>query len=195
MVSLWPRVMEDKKKKSGVLQSAIWKAAFDWVSLMVMDRVKQFLLIDGIIVAVGILFFLWTFLRRKSDSHFREDLWRDIKDPAKREKAKIAYEDKVDKKILLSHRPDAQEASEKGEAGRNNFKLPNFRGKPHEILGIPADASAEIISKAHKFWMKRYHPDRVTHLGDSYVEQARLRAEQLNTARQAMLQGWERGRK
>lgn len=147
---------------------------------------KQFLLLEGFLVAVGLFFFFRAFLGSKNQNHFRDDLWENIKDPAKREQAKIAHEDKVDKKILLDHKPDPAEPKEEKPASPE-FKVPNFRGKPHEVLGVPANAPAEIISRAHKFWIKRYHPDRVTHLGATYVEQARRRAEQLNSARQLML--------
>ncbi|RZA05069.1 MAG: J domain-containing protein [Proteobacteria bacterium] len=68
------------------------------------------------------------------------------------------------------------------------FRAPNFRGQPHDILGIPPGANADLISRAHKHWIKKYHPDRVSHLGGDYVEQARRRAEQLNSSRSVMLQ-------
>lgn len=73
-------------------------------------------------------------------------------------------------------------------AAKPEFRVPNFRGQPHDILGIPANANADTVSRAHKFWIKRYHPDRVSHLGQTYVDQARRRAEQLNSARHFLLQ-------
>lgn len=155
-----------------------------------MERVKAFLIFDGALVAAGLFAFYWAYQRNKPENHFRDDLWKKIKDPAQREQAKLAYEDQVDKKILLDHKPDAAEAKEAkphSEATKPEFRIPNFRGKPHEILGIPAEANAELVTRAHKYWIKRYHPDRVSHLGGQYVEQARRRAEQLNSARQHML--------
>lgn len=157
---------------------------------------QLFFLLECAAVAIVLLFF-YLRLSKKESSNFRDDIWKNKpKDPA----ARAAFEDQVDKKILLEHRPDPLEEPEPtdkihtaGKADKTDkierppFRLPNFRGKAHEVLGISADADVELIGKAHKYWIKRYHPDRVTHLGAGYVEQARRRAEQLNTARQEML--------
>ncbi len=142
------------------------------------DKLKLFLLADGIIVAVGLAFFLYLFLKRGKESGFRDDLWA--------EKKKRAVEDQVDKKILLEHRPDPTDP-DPPSATPQEFRFPNFHGKAHEILGLPADAGRELVLKAYKHWIKRYHPDRVAHLGAKYVEQARRRAEQLNSARDELL--------
>ena len=146
-----------------------------------MDKLKLFLIADGAIILVGLAFFLVLFLRRSSgESQFRDDLWA--------EKKKRAAEDLVDKKILLEHRPDPAEKAEKPAPGpAPEFQIPNFRGRPHEILGISPGAPRELVLRAYKHWIKRYHPDRVAHLGETYVAQARRRAEQLNTARDELL--------
>jgi DnaJ-domain-containing protein 1 len=155
-----------------------------------MKRIQLFLMIDGaVVLAFGI--FILAMLNRKQDSHFRDDLWAERK-KAEKEGKLPEFEAKVDQKILLEHRPDPKEREPEPQETAG-FRVPNFRGKPHEILGIPAGADAALINKAYKHWIKRYHPDRVTHLGKGYVEQARRRAEQLNTARQAMLQGGKKG--
>lgn len=160
-----------------------------------MDKLKAFLIFDGAFVAVFLTVFFIYFLRRKGDSHFRENLWAsdpvlsgEKKNLTKEEQLrKNAFEENIDKKILLDHKKDSVEmaASEKKSP---NFKVPNFNGAAHEILGISQDASVEEVSAAYRHWIKRYHPDRVTHLGRQYVEQARRRAEQLNTARQFLLE-------
>ncbi len=156
-----------------------------------MDKLKTFLIADGIFVALFLLSFFVIFLRRKGDSHFRENHW--ASDPVLNGKKKNltkeeqlrknAFEEGVDKKILLENKTQKQEPEQKAAI----FKIPNFNGAPHEVLGVPVDADAALISSAYRHWMKRYHPDHVTHLGKQYVEQARRRAEQLNTARQALL--------
>lgn len=138
-------------------------------------------------MAVGAIFLLILYARRGNPSHFRDDLWEERKEAEKQGKLP-EFEDKVDKKILLEHRPDPRDPkTEPAQAAA--FKVPNFRGKPHEVLGIPANPNADLVNRAFKHWMKRYHPDRVTHLGKGYVDQARRRAEQLNTARQTLLAG------
>lgn len=151
---------------------------------LVMQRVKLFLYIDGAIVAVGAIFFLIAMARRKQ-TFFKDDLWAERK-VAERTGKLAEFEAKVDQKILLEHRPDPKEKPEP-RSPAPEFRLPNFNGKPHEILGIPANPTADLIARAHKHWIKRYHPDRVSHLGSGYAEQARRRAEQLNTARQTLL--------
>lgn len=145
---------------------------------------KLFLWADGAIVVAGLLFFLLLLIRRNSNpSNFRDDLWA--------EKKKREAEDLVDKKILLEHRPDPKDKLEAEkplpQAKKEEFQVPNFRGKSHEILGIPFGSSKELVLRAYKHWIKRYHPDRVSHLGAKYVEQARRRAEQLNTARDELV--------
>ena len=92
----------------------------------------------------------------------------------------------MDARILLEHRADPGEKKEE-KGAKPTFRTPNFRGSPCEVLGIEPNSTPEQINAAYKYWIKRYHPDRVSHLGEAYVEQARRRAEQLNTARQALL--------
>ncbi len=139
-----------------------------------MNKLQAFLIADGALILVAAFFFLYLYFRKGRDTHFRDDIWKEEK---KREA-------KIDQKILLLEdtSPEAQGPVKKA------FRMPNFYGKAHEILGISLTADAETITQAHKHWIKRYHPDRVTHLGPQYVEQARRRAEQLNSARQEMLQ-------
>jgi len=59
-------------------------------------------------------------------------------------------------------------------------------------LGVSAHASEEEINLAFRHWIKRYHPDRVSHLGKQYIDQARRRAEQLNSARAALMKKKEK---
>lgn len=143
-----------------------------------MNKLKLFLIADGVIVVIGLVFFLVLFLRRGQNNAFKDNLWA--------EKKRRAFEDQVDKKILLDHKPDPKDPEEAPQA-KAQFRAPNFHGKAHEILGIPAGAPKELVMRAYKHWIKRYHPDRVAHLGGKYVEQARRRAEQLNSARDELL--------
>lgn len=151
-----------------------------------MNKLQLFLLVDGLVIA-GFLALVVRHYMKSKESHFRDDIWKEQR--RKREEGqRQAIEDQVDHKILLEHRKDPDEPKEEERSPQQPFKVPNFRGKPHEILGISAEADSDHIQKAFKHWIKRYHPDRVSHLGDRYIEQARRRAEQLNSARQQMLQ-------
>jgi DnaJ-domain-containing protein 1 len=163
-------------------------------------RAQFFLLCSGVAAVAVVLFGRLFFLRR--ESQFRGDLWEQKKRQAATEKAR-QIEDAVDRKILIEHRPDpadpepepepepepAQTKPEKTASRQEPlpFRYPNFRGAAHEVLGVEKNANAETVQRAYKFWIKRFHPDRVAHLGGTYVEQARRRAEQLNSARQELL--------
>lgn len=165
-----------------------------------MEKVKFFLIADGIFLLIGAIFFLSLYLRRhKGMGGFRDDIWKK-KEEVRKAQAQ-AFEDHVDKKILLEFKdetasagaapsapkpePPINASQQKAEPAR--FRVPNFRGKPHEILGVDPGADKELILTAYKYWIKRYHPDRVHHLGAKYIEQARRRAEQLNMARDTLL--------
>jgi hypothetical protein len=164
-----------------------------------MDKVKLLFLGNGAFLLLSALFFLWLWNRKKKETFFRDDLWQREWD-AKNEGAGLnsAKAASVDQKILLDYKEEesssprpkeAKKASTKGPGPSlsSEFRVPNFKGRPHEVLGVSLHATVDQVRRAHKHWIKRYHPDRVTHLGASYVEQARLRAEQLNAARDRLL--------
>ena len=170
-----------------------------------MNRLRFFVISDGIFILVGGAFLYWIWSRR-NQSQFKDDLWEQVRAkyeakeaaaaPKNAKRLSHAQEDKIDQKILLEDKTERKPSSSSGgrstaEAAGNpqglQFRPPNFRGKAHEVLGISADSDGETVDKAYKFWIKKYHPDRVTHLGGQYIEQARRRSEQLNAARQHLL--------
>jgi DnaJ-domain-containing protein 1 len=43
---------------------------------------------------------------------------------------------------------------------------------PHAVLGVPRDASSEVVVQAYRDRLKEYHPDRVAGLGRELQELA-----------------------
>lgn len=50
------------------------------------------------------------------------------------------------------------------------------------ILGLPNSASKDEIKKTYRELSKKYHPDKVHHLGDEFKQQAEEKMKEINTA-------------
>lgn len=53
---------------------------------------------------------------------------------------------------------------------------------PHAVLGVPKDASRELITRSYHEQLKRYHPDRVAHLGEELQQVAHRKTVELRRA-------------
>ena len=62
-----------------------------------------------------------------------------------------------------SHRDDAGEAADTGKTHSLD---------PWEVLHLEPGASPETIDAAYKAQLLKYHPDRVSHLGDEFQQLA-----------------------
>ncbi|WP_216326003.1 J domain-containing protein [Deinococcus aestuarii] len=60
-------------------------------------------------------------------------------------------------------------------------------GEPHEVLGVGPDASPEEIRAAYRDLAKKYHPDRVGHLGPEFRQLAERRMQAINAAYRKLL--------
>jgi DnaJ-domain-containing protein 1 len=140
-------------------------------------RTEQILLIEGALVILGFLFFVFLKLRNPKSSQFKDDLWKE--DP------KIASH--LDEVVKEAEKPPLALKGPAPKVAKQGPSQPNFNGAPHEVLGLKPNPHPEEVKAAHRHWIKRYHPDKVTHLGKEYVRQALHRAEQLNRARSALL--------
>jgi hypothetical protein len=60
-------------------------------------------------------------------------------------------------------------------------------GPPHEVLGVAVGASEEVIQKAYRERMKRYHPDKVGRPGSREWQDAQKLAEAINAAKNELL--------
>jgi len=57
---------------------------------------------------------------------------------------------------------------------------------PYVVLGVERNASIEEIRKAYKELVARYHPDKVSHLGDEFKELAEEKFKQIQEAYQKL---------
>lgn len=55
--------------------------------------------------------------------------------------------------------------AEHSSAGEDPGAKTTSKKPPHEVLEVSTDASLEEIEKAYKEMARKYHPDRVNHLG------------------------------
>jgi DnaJ-domain-containing protein 1 len=69
---------------------------------------------------------------------------------------------------------------------RAGLSLP-FPDDPHAILGISRSATRKQIRQAYLALLKKYHPDRVAHLGEEFRAMAELRTQAINRAYEALL--------
>ena len=54
--------------------------------------------------------------------------------------------------------------------------------KHYKILNVTRDASIEDVKKAYRLLSKKYHPDRVSHLGDEFATLASDKFQKINNA-------------
>ena len=53
---------------------------------------------------------------------------------------------------------------------------------PYEILGVPRNASQQEIKSAFRKQAQRYHPDRVSHLGEEFQQLAKEKFQEIQEA-------------
>ena len=53
---------------------------------------------------------------------------------------------------------------------------------PYRVLNVPRDASVEEINSAYRKLAAKYHPDKVTHLGEEFKELAETRFKEIQAA-------------
>jgi len=59
---------------------------------------------------------------------------------------------------------------------------------PHEVLGVPPDATQEEIRQAYRQLAGRYHPDKVSHLGEEFRQLAEKRFKEIQEAYRELTQ-------
>jgi hypothetical protein len=75
---------------------------------------------------------------------------------------------------------------------KDNILYPNFKGRPHEVLGIEENAATRMIVKAFHKWIHKFHPD---HSPAQAKENATLHTRQLAEAKEALLERRKRNKR
>ena len=60
---------------------------------------------------------------------------------------------------------------------------------PYEILGVSPQATKEEIKSAYRKQAQRYHPDRVSHLGEEFQQLAKEKFQEIQGAYEALSRG------
>ena len=80
---------------------------------------------------------------------------------------------------MASGRPEGEPREARAETPPAAGERPR---DPHEVLGIPATASADEIQSAYRARMREYHPDKVAHLGEELQKLAHRKAQEIQRA-------------
>lgn len=73
------------------------------------------------------------------------------------------------------------------EQRRTEEPRPDQPRDPHAILGVKSTATVEEIKRAYRTQAARYHPDKVTHLGEEFQELAKKKFQDLQWAYETLL--------
>ena len=73
------------------------------------------------------------------------------------------------------------EAEKAGESARKNLA-----GDPYEVLGLARGASPDEIKRAYRELANKYHPDKVSHLGDEFKALAHKKFKEIQAAYEAL---------
>jgi len=81
-----------------------------------------------------------------------------------------------------SSREERRERQNTEDRDRTDHNAQN----PYEVLGLQPGASTEEVKKAYRQLAGKYHPDKVSHLGDEFQKLAEVRFKQIQAAYQAI---------
>ena len=73
---------------------------------------------------------------------------------------------------------------EEGKAAENSRE--KLDGDPYEVLGLARGASPDEIKRAYRELANKYHPDKVSHLGEEFKALAHKRFKEIQAAYEAL---------
>jgi len=73
---------------------------------------------------------------------------------------------------------------EEGKAAENARE--KLDGDPYEVLGLARGASPDEIKRAYRELANKYHPDKVSHLGEEFKALAHKRFKEIQAAYEAL---------
>jgi hypothetical protein len=75
-----------------------------------------------------------------------------------------------------------------GGSQQGSYESAEEAGKdPYQILGVPRNASQQEIKSAFRKQAQRYHPDRVSHLGEEFQQLAKEKFQEIQEAYEMLL--------
>jgi uncharacterized membrane protein YkvA (DUF1232 family) len=87
-----------------------------------------------------------------------------------------------------SYRRSGQTFSDREQTGsRSNAREQQTPKDPYTILGLSSGASSEEIKRAYRKLANKYHPDKVSHMGEEFRELAERRFKEIQSAYQELM--------
>ncbi len=117
--------------------------------------------LDDAVVLGFLLRFLYTYKKRaRQAGHFREQFRRAASDEAK--------------------------SGNRFEQAGTKPEEPEKPGDPYDVLGVRRGADQEELKQAYRELVNKYHPDKVTHLGEEFRKLAEIRFKEIQQAYQQL---------
>ena len=95
-------------------------------------------------------------------------------------------------RFFFASRPDRSGSApgDRGSHAERERPAHNANGpqSPHDILGVPKNASRDEIKAAYRKRVNQYHPDKVAHLGEEFQHLAEKRFKEIQQAFDALMQ-------
>ncbi len=78
--------------------------------------------------------------------------------------------------------------SQRHRSGKDDqFASDSAESDPYQVLGIERNATPEQVKQAYRQLANKYHPDKVTHLGDEFRKLAERRFKDIQKAYQELM--------